>query len=120
MRPPLPEQPSTVTGDTQRSESPTREFKPPDYFNGLPLEEVYVELLKLNSPYEKMISRDLSRTFPKHDFFRSAEGRGQEALFNVMKAYSLYDCEVGYCQGLSFVAGSLLLNVRPETLSSAL
>ena len=70
-----------------------------------------MELLKLSSPYEKMIIRDLSRTFPKHDFFKRADGLGQESLFNVMKAYSLYDSEVGYCQGLSFIAGALLLNV---------
>lgn len=31
-----------------------------------------------------------------------------------MKAYSLYDPEVGYCQGLSFIAGALLLNMPDE------
>ena len=30
---------------------------------------------------------------------------------NVVKAYSLYDEEVGYCQGLQFIVGPLLLNV---------
>jgi hypothetical protein len=80
--------------------------------NNVPtLEELYAELLKQSSPYEKMIIRDLARTFPKHEFFKSATGVGQESLFNVMKAYSLYDPEVGYCQGLSFIVGSLLLNV---------
>lgn len=38
-------------------------------------------------------------------------GPGQLALFNLLKAYSLLDPEVGYCQGLSFVAGVLLLHV---------
>jgi len=28
-----------------------------------------------------------------------------------MKAYAVYDEEVGYCQGLAFVGGLLLLNV---------
>lgn len=37
----------------------------------------------------------------------SAEGR-----FNVVKAYSIYDEEVGYTQGLQFIVGPLLLNVR--------
>lgn len=32
--------------------------------------------------------------------------------FNVVKAYSLYDEEVGYTQGLQFIVGPLLLNVR--------
>lgn len=36
---------------------------------------------------------------------------GQDALFKVSKAYAVYDSEVGYCQGLSFIAASLLLHV---------
>lgn len=38
-------------------------------------------------------------------------GPGQLALFNLLKAYSLLDKDVGYCQGLSFVGGVLLLHV---------
>eukprot|EP00158_Paraphelidium_tribonemae_P006522 Partr_v1_DN27869_c1_g1_i1_m22500 putative ecotropic viral integration site len=89
-------------------------FLPPDAFRTASLEDAYVELLKLSSPYEKMIIRDLSRTFPKHEFFKHADGSGQESLFHVMKAYSLYDPEVGYCQGLSFIVGALLLNMPDE------
>ena len=54
---------------------------------------------------------DLHRTFPHHDYFTDGQGIGQENLFNVLKAYSLYDPEVGYCQGLPFVVAILLLNV---------
>ena len=36
---------------------------------------------------------------------------GQLALFNLLKAYCLMDQDVGYCQGLSFVAGILLMHV---------
>jgi hypothetical protein len=74
------------------------------------LQDVYIELLKQESVYEKAITRDLHRTFPHHPYFQSYQG--QESLFNVVKAYSLYDPEVGYCQGLAFVAGPLLLNVN--------
>ncbi|KAG0239748.1 GTPase-activating protein [Mortierella sp. GBA43] len=77
------------------------------------LEEKFGELLKQTSSHEKQITRDLSRTFPNHEYFQ-ANGPGQEALFNVVKAYSLYDTEVGYCQGLSFVVGPLLLNMPEE------
>lgn len=38
-------------------------------------------------------------------------GPGQLALYNLLKAYSLLDSEVGYCQGLSFIAGVLLLHL---------
>ncbi|KAG0051231.1 GTPase-activating protein [Gryganskiella cystojenkinii] len=77
------------------------------------LEDKYAELLKSTSTHEKQISRDMSRTFPNHEHFQ-ADGLGQESLFNVVKAYSLYDPEVGYCQGLSFVVGPLLLNMPDE------
>ncbi len=78
------------------------------------LEQTYAELLKENTTYEKIIRRDLSRTFPEHKFFKEKDGIGQESLFNVMKVYSLYDTELGYCQGLSFIVGPLLLNVIIE------
>ncbi|PKK77985.1 RabGAP/TBC [Rhizophagus irregularis] len=78
------------------------------------LESTYAQLLKETSTHEKMIMRDLNRTFPKHEFFKDQDGLGQEGLFNVVKAYSLYDTEVGYCQGISFVVGPLLLNMPDE------
>jgi hypothetical protein len=80
------------------------------------LEEQYMKLLKEDSVYEKAILRDLPRTFPKHEYFEK-DGPGQQALFNVVKAYSLYDTEVGYCQGLAFIVGPLLLNVRSDVLT---
>lgn len=36
------------------------------------------------------------------------------ALFNVLKAYSIMDNEVGYCQGLSFIVGILLIHVNND------
>ncbi|GAA5908384.1 hypothetical protein JCM8208_006178 [Rhodotorula glutinis] len=84
------------------------------------LEFVYSELLKQSSPHEKSIARDLSRTFPKHAYFVDADGVGQENLFNVVKAYSLYDDEVGYTQGLQFIVGPLLLNMPDEEAFSVL
>jgi hypothetical protein len=55
------------------------------------LESTYLNLLKETSPHEKAITRDLGRTFPHHEFFTDGQGIGQENLFNVLKAYSLYD-----------------------------
>ncbi|KAI0344866.1 RabGAP/TBC [Trametopsis cervina] len=78
------------------------------------LEETYLKLLKDPSPHEKAITRDLGRTFPHNAFFIEGQGIGQENLFNVLKAYSLYDPQVGYCQGLPFVAAILLLNMPDE------
>lgn len=78
------------------------------------LEKVYSDLLKKSTPHEKSIMRDLGRTFPNHEFFTESTGIGQENLFNVLKAYSLYDPEVGYCQGLAFIVAALLLNMPDE------
>lgn len=58
-----------------------------------------------------MIQRDINRTFPAHDFFKEAGGLGQDSLYRISKAYAVYDSEVGYCQGLSFLAATLLLHV---------
>lgn len=60
---------------------------------------------------ESVIQRDIARTFPAHDFFKEAGGLGQDSLYRVSKAYAIYDSEVGYCQGLSFLAATLLLHV---------
>uniref|UniRef100_A0A915L1W5 Rab-GAP TBC domain-containing protein n=1 Tax=Romanomermis culicivorax TaxID=13658 RepID=A0A915L1W5_ROMCU len=49
------------------------------------MHEQYAEYMRGNSPHEKVIRRDVSRTYPEHEFFREANGRGQTSLFNVMK-----------------------------------
>src|SRR5277367_4798495 len=78
-----------------------------------PLDLQRALLSGIPSPQEKLIRKDISRTFPKQDYFRQKDGpNGQESLFNVCKAYSLYDPEVNYVQGMAFVVGPLLLNVR--------
>ncbi|KAG2204917.1 hypothetical protein INT46_002686 [Mucor plumbeus] len=74
----------------------------------------YMDFLKLPSPYDKMIQRDLARTFPGHTYFKETDGQGQEGLYNVVRAYSSYDKEVGYCQGLAFIVGPMLLNMPDE------
>jgi hypothetical protein len=75
------------------------------------LEREYLELLTGSSRHEKVIHRDLARTFPGHPFFTEETGPGQTGLYNVLKAYSIYDHDVGYCQGIAFIVGPLLLNV---------
>ena len=41
-------------------------------------------------------------------------GGGQEALYRISKAYSVYDSEIGYCQGQSFLIAALLLQMPEE------
>ncbi|KAM9610026.1 TBC1 domain family member 4 isoform 1-T1 [Trichechus inunguis] len=74
----------------------------------------YKELLKQLTAQQHSILVDLGRTFPTHPYFSVQLGAGQLSLFNLLKAYSLLDKEVGYCQGISFVAGVLLLHMSEE------
>lgn len=74
----------------------------------------YAEYIKATSACEKVIRRDIARTYPEVDFFKEKDGPGQEALFNVIKAYSLHDREVGYCQGSGFIVGLLLMHMPEE------
>ncbi|XP_039221790.1 TBC1 domain family member 4 isoform X1 [Crotalus tigris] len=74
----------------------------------------YQDLLKQLTAQQHAILVDLGRTFPTHPYFSAQLGAGQLSLFNLLKAYSLLDKEVGYCQGISFVAGVLLLHMSEE------
>ncbi|XP_024145206.1 TBC1 domain family member 1 isoform X3 [Oryzias melastigma] len=74
----------------------------------------YKELLKQLTSQQHAILIDLGRTFPSHPYFQAQLGAGQLSLYNILKAYSLLDPEVGYCQGLSFIAGVLLLHMGEE------
>ncbi|XP_059588364.1 EVI5-like protein isoform X2 [Alligator mississippiensis] len=51
----------------------------------MPVKNQYSELLKMSSPCEKLIRRDIARTYPEHEFFKGQDSLGQEVLFNVMK-----------------------------------
>ena len=78
----------------------------------LTLREQYAQLSRQTSSHEKAIKRDVQRTYPEHPFFQSEDN--QMSLFSIIKAYSLYDKEVGYCQGSAFLAGLLLMQNLPE------
>uniref|UniRef100_A0A669BBV2 TBC1 domain family member 4 n=1 Tax=Oreochromis niloticus TaxID=8128 RepID=A0A669BBV2_ORENI len=80
----------------------------------LALDTHYHDLLKQLTAQQHAILVDLGRTFPTHQYFSAQLGAGQLSLYNLLKAYSLLDTEVGYCQGISFVAGVLLLHMSEE------
>ncbi|KAG6943054.1 hypothetical protein JG687_00018691, partial [Phytophthora cactorum] len=59
----------------------------------------------------KMIGKQLEDW--EHSLFRDRSSLGQCALMNVLKAYSLHDPEVGYCQGMGFLS-AMFLCYMPE------
>ncbi|KAK3319307.1 rab-GTPase-TBC domain-containing protein [Apodospora peruviana] len=75
------------------------------------LEEMFERLSGESSPYEGIIGKDLGRSFPGVDMFRDPEGDGQRMLGRVLKCFSLYDTKIGYCQGLAFLVGPLLMHM---------
>ncbi|CDO55156.1 hypothetical protein DV495_004329 [Geotrichum candidum] len=72
------------------------------------------------TPFVKIIGRDLNRTFPDIKTFREKGGEGQVKLGRVLRAYSAYDMQVGYCQGLTFLTGPLLLHMSDKDAFCAL
>ncbi|OJD18171.1 hypothetical protein AJ78_01783 [Emergomyces pasteurianus Ep9510] len=63
------------------------------------------------SPYEGLIGKDIGRSFPNVEMFRDPNGEGQQMLGRVLRCFSLYDNKIGYCQGLGFVVGPLLMHM---------
>uniref|UniRef100_UPI00358F2DBD TBC1 domain family member 10A isoform X2 n=1 Tax=Myxine glutinosa TaxID=7769 RepID=UPI00358F2DBD len=60
------------------------------------------------------IQKDLHRQFPFHELFHAQGGQGQQDLFRVLKAYTVFRPEEGYCQGQAPVAAVLLMHMPAE------
>ena len=58
------------------------------------------------------ISKDLNRTFPTVNFFRSQEAI--DGLLTILNVYANYDAELGYCQGLLFLVGVLYYQFKGD------
>jgi len=57
----------------------------------------------------RAIALDLPRTFPDLAFFHSEESVYYRSLQEVLEAYTCFRPEVGYVQGMSYIAAKLLL-----------
>jgi hypothetical protein len=59
------------------------------------------------------IDRDIDRTYPRHKLFRMGPDRKetikQASLRRILQWYAALDPEVGYCQGMGFIAGLYLI-----------
>ena len=89
-----------------------RQKQPEVDYEHFPLLDVpYEELLGQLTSHHHAIIIDLGRTFPTQKYFQASLGPGQLSLYNLLKAYSLFDSQVGYCQGLSFIGGVLLMHL---------
>jgi hypothetical protein len=69
---------------------------------------------KTNSKNAKQIDLDILRTFRLHKLYQERYGKGQIKLWNVLKAYSNYNKELGYTQGMNTIAALLLMYLDEE------
>lgn len=78
---------------------------------------VYDRMLEWARKYSteaRQIDSDVNRQFREHTMYRQRYCIKQKMLFNILNAYSVYNPELGYCQGMSGVAGVLLLYMDDE------
>ncbi|XP_018567845.1 USP6 N-terminal-like protein [Anoplophora glabripennis] len=79
--------------------------------------DVYTEMMRLARKYStdaRQIDSDVNRQFREHLYYRERYSIKQQSLFKVLTAYAIYNSEVGYCQGMSGLAGVLLMYMNEE------
>ncbi|XP_039524531.1 USP6 N-terminal-like protein isoform X2 [Pimephales promelas] len=78
----------------------------------------FYEKLKIRarglSPDVRQIDLDVNRTYRDHIMFMHRYDVKQQDLFHVLTAYSVYNTEVGYCQGMSQITALLLIYMNEE------
>ena len=72
----------------------------------------YKSLLQEQTSCEWIIECDVPRTFPKRALRKVPNF--YESLRNVLLAYSVIDREIGYVQGMNFIAGMFVLHQEEE------
>ncbi|KAG8277167.1 hypothetical protein J6590_049124 [Homalodisca vitripennis] len=60
------------------------------------------------------ILTDLPRTFPDNIFFENMHEERPSQLYRILVAFAHHNKAVGYCQGLNYIAGLLLLVTKNE------
>lgn len=75
---------------------------------------VYEILTETHSGYERQIMLDIQRTMVHHAMFRSRLGDGQKKMTRLLQAFSNYDLNVGYCQGMANIAALFLIYLNDD------
>ena len=64
---------------------------------------------ELEKENKERIIRDIERTFSDRNIQKNELRKVETSLYNVLKSYWNLDKEVGYCQGMNFIVGLLLI-----------
>lgn len=77
--------------------------------------ELYAKFLQQNQPeIDTKIEKDIYRTCPDQPEFMEPAASGHNKLFNILKAYSQYDPETSYVQGMNYIGMLLLKYMQDE------
>ncbi|RWS18425.1 USP6 N-terminal-like protein, partial [Leptotrombidium deliense] len=77
----------------------------------------YFEIMKfgiLHSKFIVQIDKDVNRCFRNNVMFKQKYSIKQRELFRVLTAYSVYNSDLGYCQGMSELVALLLMFMTEE------
>eukprot|EP00123_Amoebidium_parasiticum_P007525 comp18176_c0_seq1/m.18999 comp18176_c0_seq1/g.18999 ORF comp18176_c0_seq1/g.18999 comp18176_c0_seq1/m.18999 type:complete len:429 (-) comp18176_c0_seq1:562-1848(-) len=77
-----------------------------------PNKQKYVKLLEKKSPHEEQIKRDVTKMYEETPLLREVDS--PDTLCRFLRAYSLYDLEMGYCPSLIHFAVLLLIEMPEE------
>ncbi|XP_025197152.1 growth hormone-regulated TBC protein 1 isoform X1 [Melanaphis sacchari] len=67
----------------------------------------------INEDIRNIITVDVPRTYPDNIYFHP-NSENQKTLFRILCAFAACNPDVGYCQGLNYIAGLLLLVTKNE------
>lgn len=60
------------------------------------------------------MGKDLTRTRPKCDEYKTDWRTGKNSLYNILYAYAQFDLEIGYCQGMNYFVDMFWQNLKNE------
>ena len=73
----------------------------------------YAKLQLVFCTQEREIKKDVDRTFPHLGFFDKGS-KGYRSLYRILKAVSIHLKNIGYSQGLNFLAATIYLTLDDE------
>ena len=100
--------PNSVRGEVWKHVLDIENIKRPGVYEGMK------DLGRRLSPDVKQIDVDVLRTFRNHIMYRERYGVKQHSLFHLLVAYSMYNPQLGYTQGMSSLGGLLLMYLNEE------
>jgi len=69
---------------------------------------------KMDQAVVRQVHLDVARTWRTHKDFRNRYRKYQVSIFKILLAYSAFDSEVGYCQGMSAIAALFMIIFNDE------